>query len=239
MDGLVGSFHSPHVADSLSKEKSSSIPSHFPRTNPCADVPGNQKEKSTTNKSTLHPFGPSLNSSINLPQGPIQHLSPSKPTQTPTNTTKPNHNTKHTRKHITRHSSAPSSSSQRHHHQPHLRKKRFASLKLFHPLNIITPSLPKRKDSTSKPICSLPSKTTSVSTSDPIEHSDSLSKINRCNFRILKNLNSPSNSNQLSESISNEVEETINVGINLGFDMLGKDNDIAIIVGSGDHVVSQ
>ncbi|PWA73278.1 reverse transcriptase domain, Reverse transcriptase zinc-binding domain protein [Artemisia annua] len=141
MYGLGGSFHSAHVADSLSKEKSSSIPSHFPRSNPCVDVPDKQKEN-------------------------------------------------------------------------------------------IASSLPKRKDSTTKPKCSLPSKTTSVSTSDPIEHSDSLSKINRCNFRILKNLNSPSNSNQLSESISNEVEETINVGLNLGFDMLGKDNDIAIIVRS-------
>ncbi|GJS89124.1 putative RNA-directed DNA polymerase, eukaryota, reverse transcriptase zinc-binding domain protein, partial [Tanacetum coccineum] len=94
-------------------------------------------------------------------------------------------------------------------------------------------SLPKRNNSTTKPKCSIPSKTTSVSISDPIEHSDSLSKINRCNFRILKNHNSPSNSKQLSESILNEVEETINVGINLGFDMIGKDNDIAIIVGLG------
>ncbi|GKB25107.1 hypothetical protein Tco_0864508 [Tanacetum coccineum] len=251
IDGLGWSFHPCYAADSLSKERSSSIPGQFPRTNPRVDVPDKlcypQKDKSTTNnllsstyvksttkclKSTLHPYGPSLNSSINPTQSPTQPRSPNKPIQTPTNTIT-SHNDQHTRKHISKNSSVPPSSSQRLHRQPHLRKKRFASLKLFHPLNIIAPSLPKRNNSTTKPKCSIPSKTTSVSISNPIENSDSLSKINGCNFRILKNHNSPSNSKQLFESILNEVEETINEGINLGFDMIGKDNDIAIIVGSG------
>ncbi|GJS89125.1 hypothetical protein Tco_0771761 [Tanacetum coccineum] len=84
IDGLGWSFHPCYAADSLSKERSSSIPGQFPRTNPCVDVPDKlccpQKDKSTTNnllsstyvksttkcpKSTLHPYGPSLNSSIN------------------------------------------------------------------------------------------------------------------------------------------------------------------------------
>ncbi|GKE95044.1 hypothetical protein Tco_1579899, partial [Tanacetum coccineum] len=55
MDGLGGSFHSGHVARSLSKESSSSIPRHFPRTNPCVDAPDKlfcpQKDKSTTKSS--------------------------------------------------------------------------------------------------------------------------------------------------------------------------------------------
>ncbi|GJU37607.1 hypothetical protein Tco_1185961 [Tanacetum coccineum] len=72
-----------------------------------------------------------------------------------------------------------------------------------------------------KPLSSQLIKSTSTSSSNPTQISDSLSMINRCNHRILRGNNPQA---AFHHSNSNEVVETINVGVNLGFDISGKDH---------------
>ncbi|GJV88372.1 hypothetical protein Tco_1532310 [Tanacetum coccineum] len=111
-------------------------------------------------------------------------------------------------------------------------KKRYASLKLIHPIHRMTQTHRKKESKNTKPLCSQPTKSTSTSSSNPTQFSISLSIINRCNHRILRGNNPQAASHH---SNSNEVVETINVGVNLGFDISGKDRDIASIIGCGDH----
>ncbi|PWA56095.1 Concanavalin A-like lectin/glucanase, subgroup [Artemisia annua] len=113
-----------------------------------------------------------------------------------------------------------------------LSKKRYASLKLTHPIHGMTQTGRKRESKNNKPLSSLPTKSTSTSSSNPTQISNSSSMINRCNHRILTGNNPQAASHH---SNSNEVAETINMGVNLSFDISGKDRDIASIIGSGDH----
>ncbi|GKB11704.1 hypothetical protein Tco_0845627 [Tanacetum coccineum] len=53
---------------------------------------------------------------------------------------------------------------------------------------------------------------------------DSLSKIRRCNIRILKRPNSP------CPSKSNEIENIVHLGNQLGFGLLGKESEISHIL---------
>ncbi|GKC85528.1 hypothetical protein Tco_1141245 [Tanacetum coccineum] len=69
--------------------------------------------------------------------------------------------------------------------------------------------------------------------SDSVAFSDSFSNIRRCNMRILSN---PCN---VSRSVSNEADNTINVGNKIGFNMDGKKNEVASILANGEHTVDQ
>ncbi|GJV26704.1 hypothetical protein Tco_1383152 [Tanacetum coccineum] len=55
----------------------------------------------------------------------------------------------------------------------------------------------------------------------------------RCNIRILSNLCND------SCSVSNEAENTINVGNKIGFNMDGKKNKVTSILANGEHAVDQ
>ncbi|GJW45389.1 reverse transcriptase domain-containing protein [Tanacetum coccineum] len=82
-------------------------------------------------------------------------------------------------------------------------------------------------------ILSQPIPSNSFNNDETVEISDSFSKINRCNTR---NFSKPSVS---MESPSNEVENTIILGKKVGFDMEGKDHEIASVIANGDNMVDQ
>ncbi|GKA48743.1 cytochrome P450 [Tanacetum coccineum] len=110
------------------------------------------------------------------------------------------------------------------------RRKRFASFRLIDPMNGINDHLiqscKNRKHKqilTSQPIAPSP---TSLSDNDA-SISDSLSKIQRCNFRILSR-NKATNS---SESF--EVDNIVNLGNQIGFDMRGKQADVSRVINNG------
>ncbi|GJV59541.1 cytochrome P450 [Tanacetum coccineum] len=127
-----------------------------------------------------------------------------------------------------RNHSVPSSSSS----EPLLhytKKKRYASLRLIDPLNGIAP-LPRKKKAATSTILnpnpgrfSQPSKPTSSPSPDAI--SDSLSLSGCCNQQILSN---PIND---SDTESLEVNKTMEVGNALGFNMVGKEKDVAQALG--------
>ncbi|GJT05853.1 hypothetical protein Tco_0840315 [Tanacetum coccineum] len=111
------------------------------------------------------------------------------------------------------------------------KKKRYASLRLIDPLNVIAP-LSRKKKVTSSTILkpkpgrfSQPSKPTSSSSLDAISHS--LSLIRRFNQWILSNLINDSDTESL------EVNKTMEVGDAFGFNMVGKEKDVAHALGTG------
>ncbi|GKD36624.1 hypothetical protein Tco_1252133 [Tanacetum coccineum] len=69
--------------------------------------------------------------------------------------------------------------------------------------------------------------------SNSVAFSDSSLNIRRCNIRILSNLCND------SCSVSNEAENTINVGNKIGFNMDGKKNKVTSILANGEHAVDQ
>ncbi|PWA59349.1 cytochrome P450 [Artemisia annua] len=111
------------------------------------------------------------------------------------------------------------------------RMKRFASLRLIDSLNGIAPQLRKNTNNPPKfkhKKLSQLTKPSSFASSDAL--SDSYSLINRCNLRILSKPNHSASSN--TESM--EVNRTINIGNDLGFNMNGKESDVAHALGTGD-----
>ncbi|PWA62832.1 transcription factor MYB44-like protein [Artemisia annua] len=109
-------------------------------------------------------------------------------------------------------------------------KKRFASLRLIDPLNGVA-SQPRIKSTNTlkhkTKDLPQPIKPTSISSNTAI--SDSCSLINRCNLRILKKHDTTAS----SDAGSLEVNKIINVGNDLGFDMAGKESDVAHALGIG------
>jgi hypothetical protein len=108
------------------------------------------------------------------------------------------------------------------------RKKHFISLKLIHPFNGVRGFVtqPRKSRGRSKTI-SQSVQATSTS-ADNVAISDSLSKIQRCNHRII------SNPNNVPDSDSNEVSNTIHVGNKIGFHMNGKEQELEGIFANGD-----
>ncbi|GKB15937.1 putative RNA-directed DNA polymerase [Tanacetum coccineum] len=101
------------------------------------------------------------------------------------------------------------------------RKKRFTSLRLIDPLNGVRGYVtqPRKSRQTTRNTNTQPLQPTLTSCdSDGI--SDSLSKIQRCNIRILSNVDQDMNSD------SNEVASILQVGNQIGFKMDGKDSDV-------------
>ncbi|GJU62549.1 reverse transcriptase domain-containing protein [Tanacetum coccineum] len=92
--------------------------------------------------------------------------------------------------------------------------------------NLIRPALTLPKDSdNSKP---------SIVASPEVEVlSDSVSLIRRCNMRILSK---PTNSFNSKSSRSIEVDKIVDLGNELGFDMNGKNDDVAHVLANGDQV---
>ncbi|GJV32088.1 hypothetical protein Tco_1392488 [Tanacetum coccineum] len=120
----------------------------------------------------------------------------------------------------------------------HRKIKRYSSLKLIDPILGIRrvstqPQKNQKKKIKKTTILSQPITSNSFNNDETVEISDSFSKINRCNTR---NFSKPSVS---MESPSNEVENTIILGKKVGFDMEGKDHEIASVIANGDNMVDQ
>ena len=117
---------------------------------------------------------------------------------------------------------------------PLSRKKKFNSLKLIDSIHGIrgvdTQPRRKKKRISSLKFSSQPAEIKQTTFSDNVEISDALSKIKRCNIRILSK---PS----ATLSDSNEVDNVIQVGNQIGFKMNGKECDVAHILDDGDHKV--
>ncbi|PWA64391.1 zinc knuckle CX2CX4HX4C [Artemisia annua] len=210
-----------------------------PKTSLSSDIPKPSAKHS--NKPVIHSSGPSpiQPQNQNIPTKPHSPNGPSRsPSHNKISSPKQHHQSSTTSKpcknpiNKTRCLSVPSTSCQSQIRHSLHRKKRYASLKLMHPIHGMTQTGRKRESKNNKPLSSLPTKSTSTSSSNSTQISNSSSMINRCNHRIITG-NNPQTASL--HSYSNEVAETINVGVNLGFDISGKDRDIASIIGSGDH----
>ena len=129
-----------------------------------------------------------------------------------------------------RHKSVPVSSSQL--SQPRLRRKRFASMKLFNPINETLTQPRKRKAKKKPKTLSQPIPVTTILPTNDIVISDSLSNIKRCNDRLLSQTTT-------SKSESNAVNNTINVGNLVGFNMVGMEQEVNHCLNHGDCNVNQ
>lgn len=106
------------------------------------------------------------------------------------------------------------------------------SLKLIDPINGISVQTQKKR-----PIQTNELKAMTPTDSQDI-HSDSESKIMRCNERIVK-FESHSNSSSSQRPIENKIINTINVGSDLGFNMEGTEKDLEVLITSqGDYNVN-
>ncbi|PWA42252.1 wall-associated receptor kinase [Artemisia annua] len=109
-------------------------------------------------------------------------------------------------------------------HPNNSRRKRFLSMKLIHPINGIKNCASQTKKTRGKPKTRAQPTQSFTDSDDCFATSDSLSKIQRCNLRLLSKPCVSLNSE------SHEVNNTIHVGNQIGFEMNGKECDLERIL---------
>ncbi|PWA67833.1 hypothetical protein CTI12_AA299060 [Artemisia annua] len=227
------------------KDKQENMPPDMP----VADSVCKRDVKSTcgTRVSITTPMSSNLNSPGQFMTSKAQHISLKSPSCEPINlpSFRAQTTTKHARSPRQSPCQEPTVNSRRSSSVPalnsftnHIKIKRYSSLKLIDPIlgirRVATQPRKNQKNKNKKTTnLSQPVPSNSFNHDETVEISDSFSKISRCNTR---NFSKPSVS---MDSPSNKVENTILLGKKIGFDIDGKDQEIASIIANGDHMVDQ